>query len=171
MQFMLLFKLQICSYIQHDLGFGLLIQKRFYISFYVLFYKFMNFKTFKTRINKDDYFVLFLLFIISLALFVMLMFCYSASALSQCSAVPRCFDCSGSVPLFRCCSVVQRVFHVLVVFCCSGVVPLFRIPVFLVLQFDVTRQGWPMRSGPCEATWQSQRCETVLQSKVPCRTF
>ena len=45
MQFMLLFKLKIWNYIQHDLGFGLSIQKGIYISFYVLFHKFINFKT------------------------------------------------------------------------------------------------------------------------------
>ena len=43
MQVMFLFKLEIWNYIQHDLRFGLLIQKQFY----VLFYKFINFKTFK----------------------------------------------------------------------------------------------------------------------------
>ena len=43
MEFMFLFKLNIWNYIQHDLGLDLLIQKRFYISCYVLFYKFINF--------------------------------------------------------------------------------------------------------------------------------
>ena len=67
--------------------------------------------------------------------FVVSTFRYSASALSQCSTVPRCFDCSGGVPLFRQCSVVPWVFRCsggVTPFCgcsefrCSGGVPLFR---------------------------------------------
>ena len=67
----------------------------------------------------------------------------SVSALSQCSAVPfrgvsivlGVFRCSGGVPLFRRCSVVQRVFlvpvfHCSVFRCCSVVQWVFRVPVF-----------------------------------------
>ena len=97
----------------------------------------------------------------------------SVSALSQCSTVPfrgvsivlGVFRCSGGVPLFRRCSVVQRVFlvpvfHCSVFRCCSVVqwvfrVPVFRwcsvvprvfripsfcVPVFLVLQYDQNKE-------------------------------
>ena len=43
MQFMFLFKLMIWNYIRHEIGFDALIQKRFYILCYVLFYKYINF--------------------------------------------------------------------------------------------------------------------------------
>ena len=113
--------------------------EKIYILCYVLFYKFINFKT---RINKDDYFVLFLLFISSLALFqcfvIPPVLYLSAPLFRTVSIVPGLFRCSGGVQLFRFCSVVQWVFRVL----CSGGVPLFRlsagvpsfrVPVFLVL--------------------------------------
>ena len=66
---------------------------------------------------------------------VVLVFRYCTSAPSQCSAVPWCFHCSGSVSLFRWCSVVPVLFclsvgiprfGVPVVFRCSTVVPSFR---------------------------------------------
>ena len=54
---------------------------------------------------------------------VVSMFRYSTSTPLQCSTVSWCFDCSGSVPLFRWCSVVP------VLFCHSVGIPRFRVPV------------------------------------------
>ena len=77
------------------------------------------------RINKDDYFVVFLLFIFSLALFQ----CFvippvlyrSAPLFCGVSIVPAVFHCSDGIPLFRRCSGVQRVFRVPVVFLSAGI--------------------------------------------------
>ena len=54
---------------------------------------------------------------------VVLVFRYCTSAPSQCSAVPWCFHCSGSVSLFRWCSVVP------VLFCLSVGISRFGVPV------------------------------------------
>ena len=70
----------------------------------------------------------------------------------QCSAVPRCFGCSGGVRLFRWCSVVP------VLFCRSGGVPLFRrcsviprafrVPVVFRCSASVLRSVLPCPSVP-----------------------
>ena len=137
---MFLLKLKIWYHIYHDLRFDPLVQKQFYILCYVLFYKFIKFYT---RINKDDYFVLFLLFIFSfnVSLFRQLSIVY-------CSAVPRC---SGVVPSFRRCSVVPELFRrsVGVPWCSSysagvprSVVPCSSVPAFMVCRI---KYGFPWR--------------------------
>ena len=86
--------------------------------------------------------VLFLLFNISLALFqcfiIPPVLCRSAPLFRGVSIVPAVSRCSGAVPLFRRCSIVQGLFCVPVFRRCSVVpqvfrVPSFRVPVFLVL--------------------------------------
>ena len=65
---------------------------------------------------KDDYFVLFLLFIISLALFQCLVvppvLYRSAPLFRGVSIVAAVFRCSNGVPLFQRCFIVPLVFHV-----------------------------------------------------------
>ena len=106
MQFIFLFKLKIWNYIQHDLGSGLLIQKRFYISFYILFHKFINFKTLKWKQIK----------VIISSSFSYLLFhwrCFNVSLFRQCSIVVLC--CSAVFRLFRQFSVVPSLFRCSVV--------------------------------------------------------
>ena len=115
---MFLFKLKIWNHIQHNLGFGPLIQKWLYLSFYVLFYKFINFKTFRREQIK---------MIISSS-FSCLLFhwcCFNVSLFCQCSIIV--LHCSAVFRLFRWCSM-----------CCSGgVLALFRcssgVPYSIVL--------------------------------------
>ena len=81
------------------------------------------------RINKDDYFVLFLLFIFSLVLFQ----CFVIPSVLYRSAplFRRYFDCSSVVPLFRWCSVVSGWFRSSASVPCS-VVPCSGVPGFIV---------------------------------------
>ena len=114
---MFLFKLKIWNYIQHDLAFGLLIQKRFYISFYVLFYKFINFKIFKQEQIK--------MIISSSSSYLLFHWrCFNVSLFRQCSIVV--LHCFTVFRLFRRCSVVSALFRR------SAGVPCSSVPGFTV---------------------------------------
>ena len=88
------------------------------------------------RINKDNYFVLFLLFIISLALFQ----CFvippvlyrSAPLFRGVSIVPVVFRCSGIVPSFSGCSMFRWCSVVPALFRRSAGVPYSGAPGFIV---------------------------------------